>query len=141
MRVLQFGFGDPGAHIYLPHKYVPNTVVYTGTHDNDTTVGWWRQLNAQERQAVRRYLGPQADAQIHWTMIRALSQSVANTVVYPFQDLLGLDGAQRMNIPGRPEACWEWRFDWHQVGDTPAAQLAAMTQAHGRASRPIETPA
>jgi 4-alpha-glucanotransferase len=141
MRVLQFAFADTPDNPYLPHNYEPRTVAYTGTHDNDTTVGWWRQLEAPERQAVRRYLGPQADHELHWAMIRALSQSVANTVVYPFQDLLGLDGGHRMNIPGCPQACWEWRFEWQQVGDAPAAQLAAITQAHGRAPRPIESPA
>jgi 4-alpha-glucanotransferase len=132
MRVLQFAFGDTPANPYLPHNYVPRTVAYTGTHDNDTSVGWWRQLGAAEREAARRYLGPQADAEIHWAMIRALSQSVANTVIYPFQDVLGLDGAHRMNIPGLSRDCWEWRFEWHRVGDAPAAQLAAITQAHGR---------
>jgi 4-alpha-glucanotransferase len=132
MRVAQFAFGDTSANPYLPHNYLPHTVAYTGTHDNDTTVGWWQQRTPHEREAVRRYLGPEADREIHWAMIRALSQSVANTVVYPFQDVLGLDGAHRMNVPGCAQGCWEWRFDWHQVGDAPAAQLAAITQAHGR---------
>jgi 4-alpha-glucanotransferase len=132
MRVLQFAFGDTSANPYLPHNYVPQTVAYTGTHDNDTTVGWWQQLAAQQREAVRRYLGPEADQDIHWAMIRSLSQSVAHTVIYPFQDVLGLGGAHRMNVPGRSQGCWEWRFEWHQVGDVPAAQLAAMTKAHGR---------
>ena len=133
MRVLQFAFGDTPANPYLPHNYERRTVAYTGTHDNDTTVGWWRQLGPQERDAVRRYLGPQADQAIHWAMIRALSQSVARTVIYPFQDVLGLDGGHRMNVPGHPQACWEWRFDWHQVGHAPAVELAAVTRAHGRA--------
>jgi 4-alpha-glucanotransferase len=137
MRVLQFAFGDTSANPYLPHNYEPRTVAYTGTHDNDTTVGWWQHLNTPEREAARRYLGPQADGEIHWAMIRALSQSVANTVVYPFQDVLGLDGAHRMNVPGHSQGCWEWRFEWRQVGDAPAAQLAAMTQAHGRSPQPV----
>jgi 4-alpha-glucanotransferase len=132
MRILQFAFGDTAANPYLPHNYEPRTVAYTGTHDNDTTVGWWQQLDATQRAAARRYLGPEADGQIHWAMIRALSQSVAHTVVYPFQDVLGLDSAHRMNVPGRGESCWEWRFDWRQVGDAPAVELAAITKAHGR---------
>jgi 4-alpha-glucanotransferase len=136
MRVLQFAFGDTSGNPYLPHNYDRRTVAYTGTHDNDTTVGWWRQLGGNERDAVRRYLGPQADQQIHWAMIRALSQSVANTVLYPLQDVLGLDGTHRMNVPGCPDGCWEWRFEWQQVGDTAGAGLAAMTQAHGRSPRP-----
>ena len=65
-------------------------------------------------------------------MIRAISQSVANTVIYPFQDILGLDGSHRMNIPGLSQGCWEWRFDWLQVGDKAGAELAHITQAHGR---------
>jgi len=132
MRVLQFAFGDTPANPYLPHNYVPHAVVFTGTHDNDTTVGWWEQLDAGQRETARRYLGPQADQAVHWAMIRALSQSVANTVIYPFQDVLGLDGAHRMNVPGCGEGCWEWRFEWRQVGDAPAAELAAITRAHGR---------
>ena len=132
MRVLQFAFGDTAANPYLPHNYAPRTVAYTGTHDNDTTVGWWQHLGADERAAARRYLGPEADDQIHWAMIRAVSQSVANTVVYPFQDVLGLDSAHRMNVPGCGEACWEWRFDWRQVNNAPAAELASITKAYGR---------
>ena len=133
MRVLQFAFGDTAANPYLPHNYVPHTVAYPGTHDNDTTVGWWRQLAPHEREAVRRYLGSQADRQIHWAMIRAVSQSVARTAIYPFQDVLGLDGVHRMNVPGRGQACWEWRFEWQQVSAAPAVELLALTRAHGRA--------
>ncbi len=133
MRVLQFAFSDTAGNPYLPHNYVPQTVAYTGTHDNDTTVGWWEHLGAGEREAVLRYLGPHAGHEIHWAMMRAVSQSVANTVIHPFQDVLGLGSAHRMNVPGRAENCWEWRFDWQQVGEAPGAQLAALTQAHGRA--------
>jgi 4-alpha-glucanotransferase len=132
MRVLQFAFGDNGANPYLPHNYVPQTVAYTGTHDNDTTAGWWEQLDSRLRDAVRRYLGPEVDQQIHWAMIRAASQSVAHTAIYPFQDVLGLGNAARMNVPANPQDCWEWRFQWAQVGDAPAVELGAITQAHGR---------
>ncbi|HXD39229.1 MAG TPA: 4-alpha-glucanotransferase [Ramlibacter sp.] len=137
MRVLQFAFADTPANPYLPHNYAQRTVAYTGTHDNDTTLGWWQRLGAHEREAVRRYLGPDADREIHWAMMRALSQSVANTVVYPLQDVLGLDGTHRMNVPGRAQDCWEWRFEWNDIGDAPAAQLAAMTHAHGRSPQPF----
>src|SRR5581483_4927416 len=82
MRVLQFGFGDPGAHIYLPHRYDPNTVVYTGTHDNDTTVGWWQSRNGAERSAIEAYLGLGSDG-IHWAMIRAAVNSVAELAIVP----------------------------------------------------------
>lgn len=132
MRVFQFAFGDSAANPYLPHNYVPQTVAYTGTHDNDTTVGWWEQLDPHQRDTVRRYLGREADQQIHWAMMRAVSQSVADTAIYPFQDVLGLGSASRMNVPANPKGCWEWRFQWAQVGDAPAAELGAMTRAHGR---------
>jgi 4-alpha-glucanotransferase len=132
MSVLQFAFADTPANAYLPHNFVPQTVAYTGTHDNDTTVGWWHNATAAERLSVRRYLGEHADREIHWSMIHALSQSVATTVIFPFQDILGLDGSHRMNTPGVDTKCWQWRFDWHQVGDQPARRLAAITNAHGR---------
>jgi len=107
-------------------------VAYTGTHDNDTTAGWWEQLDSHQRGAVRRYLGPEADQHIHWAMIRAVSQSVAHTAIYPFQDVLGLGSAARMNVPANPRGCWEWRFTWAHVGEAPAVELGAITQAHGR---------
>lgn len=134
MRILQFAFGDTPGNPYLPHNYVPHTIAYTGTHDNNTSVGWWNSLSAHERERVRRYVGPQADVAIHWALIRTLSQSVAATVIYPFQDVLGLDGAHRMNVPGLSQGCWEWRFEWLQVGETVASELAFITQAHGRSS-------
>jgi 4-alpha-glucanotransferase len=132
MRVLQFAFGDTPDNPYLPHNYDALTVAYTGTHDNDTSVGWWQKASASERRAARNYLGPQADTEIHWAMMRALSQSLANTVIFPFQDVLGLDSAHRMNTPGLAQGCWQWRFDWGQVQSEPAQRLADMTGAHGR---------
>ena len=78
------------------------------------------------------YLGPQVDTEIHWAMMQALSQSQANTVIFPFQDVLGLDGANRMNTPGMAYGCWQWRFSWNQVNDEPARRLANLTHAHGR---------
>ena len=132
MRVMQFAFGDTPANPYLPHNYEPNTVAYAGTHDNDTTLGWWQSASHVERAAARNYLGPQADIEIHWAMMQSLSQSAANTVVIVFQDILGLDGTHRMNTPGLAMGCWQWRFDWSQVRDEPGRRLAALTHAHGR---------
>jgi 4-alpha-glucanotransferase len=132
MRVMQFAFGDTAHNPYLPHNFEPGTVAYTGTHDNDTTVGWWQRASEAERHAARQYLGPQAEQEIHWAMIQSLSQSVARTLMTPFQDVLGLDGRHRMNTPGQAQGCWTWRFDWSEVNDLPAARLAAMTHAHGR---------
>jgi 4-alpha-glucanotransferase len=132
MRVLQFAFGDTTENPYLPHNFDALTVAYTGTHDNDTSVGWWQNTSESERRAARNYLGPQADTEIHWAMMRALSQSLANTVIFPFQDVLGLDSAHRMNTPGLAQGCWQWRFEWSQVHSEPARRLAGMTGAHGR---------
>ena len=132
MRVMQFAFGDTSVNPYLPHNFELQTVAYTGTHDNNTSLGWWQDASDLERQAARAYLGPQTDQEIHWAMMNSLSQSVASMVIFPFQDVLGLDGAHRMNTPGLPQGCWEWRFDWPQVQTEPAQRLAAMTHAHGR---------
>ena len=132
MRILQFAFGDNHRNPYLPHNYEPATVAYTGTHDNDTAFGWWHSATVDERAAARDYLGPDVEAEPHWAMIRALSQSVANTLVVPFQDLLGLDSQHRMNRPGQAEGCWAWRFEWAQVDGVPAERLGAITRSHGR---------
>ncbi len=132
MRVLQFAFGDSARNPYLPHNYQPQTVAYTGTHDNDTSVGWWQAASADERDAARDYLGPLADSEIHWAMIAALSQSVAHTLLIPLQDILGLDSAHRMNTPGQSSGCWTWRFEWSQIDAAPAQRLKAMASAHGR---------
>jgi 4-alpha-glucanotransferase len=131
MRVMQFAFGDTAANPYLPHNFDAQTVAYTGTHDNDTSLGWWQAASPAEQKAARAYLGPMADTEIHWAMMQSLSQSVANTVIFPLQDVLGLNGAHRMNTPGLAQGCWQWRFGWHQVGSV-AQRLADLTRAHGR---------
>ena len=131
MRVMQFAFGDNASNPYLPHNFEAQTVAYTGTHDNDTALGWWQTTSDVERRAARAYLGPLVDTEIHWALMQSLSQSLANTVIFPLQDVLGLDGAHRMNVPGTAQGCWEWRFQWHQV-HAQARRLAEMTQAHGR---------
>ncbi len=132
MRILQFAFGSGPANPYLPHNLGRQCVAYTGTHDNETTVGWWASAMAGEKNAARDYLGPCMDTEPHWTLIRALSQSIASTLILPFQDVLGLDTRHRMNTPGLATGCWEWRFQWTQVNHEPAERLAAMTRAHGR---------
>jgi 4-alpha-glucanotransferase len=138
MRILQFAFdGQPDNH-YLPHNFEVNTVVYTGTHDNDTTCGWWVALAAHERDYVRRYLGMVGDEieaelkEIHWNLIRAASASVAAQFIVPMQDVLGLDSSQRMNRPGDGEGAWGWRFAWDQVSPWHAERLAELTRLYGR---------
>ena len=137
MRVMQFAFGDTFDNPYLPHNFDAQTVAYTGTHDNDTSLGWWNTASGAERSAARAYLGPLVDTEIHWAMMQSLSQSVARTVIFPLQDVLGLDGTHRMNTPGLADGCWQWRFEWRQV-DAQALRLANLTHAHGR-NRPVIT--
>jgi 4-alpha-glucanotransferase len=131
MRVLQFAFGGDARNEYLPHRCTPASVIYTGTHDNDTTRGWWHSATPHERHFVASYLATGAD-DIHWAMIRAACNSVARTAVFPLQDVLGLDGAHRMNMPGSPVGNWAWRFDWAMVGAAPARVLGTITAASGR---------
>ena len=127
MKVLQFGFGDPGAHIYLPHKFEPNCVVYTGTHDNDTTVGWWNSLATEEEKTyAAAYVGEAMDG-IHWAFIRAAFNSVANLAVVPLQDVLGLDSDTRMNTPSRTDGNWGWRYEPGALLEELAEKLAALT--------------
>lgn len=131
MRILQFGFGGDAHHAFLPHNYVRNCVVYTGTHDNDTLLGWWSSCSDRERAYARNYLAS-GDHDIHWALIRAASASVARLACFQMQDVLGLDGKHRMNTPSAMD-CWTWRFSWDQVGPEPAKRLAAISAAYGRA--------
>ncbi len=131
MRVLQFAFADDARNLYLPHNHTRDSVVYTGTHDNDTSLGWFSAAPAAERERVQVYLKTDA-REIHWDLIHAASQSVARMAVYPFQDVLGLGSHARMNRPGDPDGCWGWRFQWHQVADWHATRLRQITVAHGR---------
>ena len=132
MRILQFGFSDRGAHIYLPHRFDKNTVVYTGTHDNDTTVGWWNSgATEAEKAAVQSYLRPGRDG-IAWAFIRAALTSVADLCVIPLQDVLCLDSDARMNIPSKSDGNWSWRFQAAALKPEIAQQLAELTQIADR---------
>jgi 4-alpha-glucanotransferase len=137
MKVLQFGFGDPGAHIYLPHKYEPNTVVYTGTHDNDTTPGWWRTVSEAERRAASAYFGNENDG-IQWAMIRAAETSVSRLCVIPLQDVLGLGSEGRMNVPSRADGNWSWRYAPGSLKTDLAKKLADLTEVADRVSPQLE---
>ncbi len=138
MRILQFAFDGGSGNAYLPHNHDTDSVVYTGTHDNDTTQGWWASLREDQRQRVCDYLGSPCH-EIHWELIRAACASVADTVVHPMQDVLGLGGEHRMNLPGRGEGYWEWRFAWHQVRPEHAQRLAHFAQLYRRDGTPIQT--
>ncbi len=131
MKILQFAFGGDGGHEFLPHNYGRDCVVYTGTHDNETARGWWNNAKPRERAFAGSYLAT-GEHDIHWGMIRAASNSVANMAVFPLQDVLGLGNEHRMNLPGSTEGNWAWRFDWDMVGADAARVLGVITAASGR---------
>jgi len=131
MLVLQFGFDGSADNPYLPANHVEHAVAYTGTHDNDTTLGWYRTLDQATQDAVRVELG--AADEIPAELLRAAYASPARLAVVPMQDLLGLGSEARMNVPGSDEGNWSWRFDWADVPRDFAARFRALAAAHGRA--------
>lgn len=131
MKILQFGFGSKGAHQYLPHCYERASVVYTGTHDNDTTLGWWKSVGDREKSELRAYLHPQED-DVVWSLIRAAFRSVADLAIVPMQDVLMLGSEARMNTPATPENNWTWRMTPAVLTPSLAAQLAALAQVTDR---------
>ena len=137
MRILQFAFGDDCANPFLPHNHEADTVVYSGTHDNDTTVGWWASASEKERDHVRRYFGTHGD-DIAWTFIRAALASVADTAIVPMQDVLELGSAARMNQPAVADGWWEWRMRWEQVQPWHAERLAELTRLYRRDGTPLK---
>lgn len=139
MRILQFAFDGQPDNPYLPHNFdETRTVVYPGTHDNDTTLGWWANLAGHEREYVCRYFGSDGK-DIHWDMIRATMASVAEFAIVPMQDVLGLGSEHRMNQPGEMRGCWEWRFDWDKVTPQHAGRLADFARLYGRLPRSLES--
>jgi 4-alpha-glucanotransferase len=137
MAVLQFGFGDPGAHMYLPHR-AAGKVIYTGTHDNDTVVGWWNSGAAEhERRNAEAYLGRCEDG-VHWGFIRAALCSPASLSIVPLQDVLGLGSDARMNIPSmNGNGNWCWRFDENLLRPELAQKLALLAELSDRLPDPI----
>ncbi|HTX19968.1 MAG TPA: 4-alpha-glucanotransferase [Bacteroidota bacterium] len=141
MKVLQFAFAGDPKNPFLPHNYLPNVVVYSGTHDNDTTLGWFKSATERERAFAKKYIGTDGK-EIHWDLIRLASQSVADMAIYPMQDVLGLGTEARMNLPGKALGNWEWRFDWKEVHPTHAARLYELTALYKRCSAErLELPA
>ena len=131
MKVLHFAFGGEADNPYLPHNHVLNSVVYTGTHDNNTTVGWFEELDERSRTHLFDYLGG-GPKQIPELLIRAAFASVARLAVVPMQDVLSLDSENRMNKPGVAEGNWRWRFRWEQVGSQVAGHYRHLLQLYGR---------
>jgi 4-alpha-glucanotransferase len=140
MAVLQFGFGDAGAHMYLPHRVTPDRVIYTGTHDNDTTVGWWKSgTSDQERRAVESYVG-QAEDGINWAFIRAAQASAANFSIVPVQDVLGLGSEARLNTPSVKTGNYLWRYQPGSLKRDLAERLASLAEVTDRLPQPVSVP-
>ncbi len=142
MRILQFAFGEDAAHPFLPHNHRARSVVYTATHDNDTTLGWWQTTTEAVRDHVRRYLAVSGH-DIVWDLIRASYASVADLAVTPLQDVLCLDGGARMNVPGIAEGNWRWRVRMAAFNQPLAMRLRALATLYGRSvttSRERRTP-
>ncbi len=133
MNVLQFAFEDDPTNVYLPHNYRRDSVVYTATHDNQTTVGWFESRSDEERQAIQRYLGRDG-ADIAWDLIRVALASVADTAILAMQDVLRLGDDARMNIPGATLGNWSWRCQDHHLTHELAIGLGDITQLYGRAA-------
>jgi 4-alpha-glucanotransferase len=144
MAILQFAFGtDPQGPDFRPHNYPRNRVAYTGTHDNDTTVGWWTSTAGagstrseedirKERDFARNYLNLRNDEEVNWAFIRALMASVADTVIFPLQDVLGAGTEARMNTPGTATGNWRWRFRGEQLTAEITAKLRELALLYQR---------
>ncbi|OKH22531.1 4-alpha-glucanotransferase [Hydrococcus rivularis NIES-593] len=134
MKILQFAFDSDRANPFLPFNYVNrNCIVYTGTHDNDTTVGWFNARSPEEQARVVDYLGCLCPDGIHWSLIRLALGSVANQAIFPFQDLLGLGNDARMNTPSVPDGNWGWRYRAEAVNSEVGEHLKYLTYLYGRA--------
>jgi 4-alpha-glucanotransferase len=132
MKILLFAFGGGPDNPYLPFNYSRNYVAYTGTHDNDTTLGWFNQLSQHEKDHLLNYLGCVSSDGIHWDLIRLALSSVANQAIVPVQDLLGLGSEARMNFPSKAEGNWEWRYRPDVLTKELSDRLKGLTYIYGR---------
>lgn len=135
MLILQFAFDSDARNGYLPHNHAPLNVVYTGTHDNDTSLGWFTSLDKGTRERVMAYLGMPAEP-MPWPLLRAALASVARLAVLPLQDLLGLGSEHRMNLPGVAQGNWRWQFRERDLTPELAARLRALVELYGRMPAP-----
>lgn len=132
MKILQFAFDSREESDYLPHNYPTNCVVYTGTHDNDTTLGWYRSLNRRDKAFAKRYLNIKSDKNVQWVFIRSALSSVADTAVIPMQDYLGLGAEARMNVPSTLGTNWKWRMKKGVCTEELAKQIRDVVKLYGR---------
>lgn len=136
MKILEFAFDADDSSSYLPHNHIKNCVVYTGTHDNDTALGWLDSLSRRDRTFVKRYLRLNAREGYNWGIIKSAMMSVADTAIIPMQDFLGLGSAGRMNVPGVAEGNWSWRMEKGAADAKLSGKIRVITQTYRRL--PIE---
>jgi 4-alpha-glucanotransferase len=132
MKVLQFAFNPQDKSEYLPFMYDKNCVVYTGTHDNDTALGWYKNAKNPEKKFFRRYVNLGRGASISWAVIRAAWASPANTAIAQIQDFLELDSHARINFPGIAEGNWGWRLRSGALSDKLCDEMRELTELYGR---------
>lgn len=132
MKVLQFAFGGDAENAYLPHNHVKNCIVYTGTHDNETTIGWYENLDEDTKTHVDTYLNITAESKVNWVFIKTALASVADTVVIPMQDYLGLGNEARINMPSSLGGNWEWRMKADACTEELAQKIYKLTKIYGR---------
>jgi 4-alpha-glucanotransferase len=131
MKILQFAFSGGPENPYLPFHHDRDSVVYTGTHDNDTSLGWYLSLTQDERNHVDEYLGRPSEP-MPWPLVRAALGSRSHLAMVPMQDVLAQDGAHRMNVPGTSEGNWAWRFDWDDADPGLRERLRGLVRLYGR---------
>jgi 4-alpha-glucanotransferase len=136
MKILHFAFGSDPGNAYLPFNHSRNSVVYTGTHDNNTTVGWYETLSDYERNNLIAYLGCISPDGIHWDLIRLALSSISNLCILPAQDIFGLGAEARMNVPSKAEGNWDWRYRPDFLSDWSRDRLKHLTYLFGRAPQP-----
>ncbi len=132
MKILEFAFDGEPDNDYIPYNITSNSVIYTGTHDNETAVGWYQGLPSKYKKIVREYLNVRSGKNIHWDLIRAAFASVSDTAVIPMQDFLGLDNSARMNTPSTLGGNWMWRMKKEDLTDELAKEIRKMTKIYGR---------
>ena len=131
MKILQFAFDSDAMNPYLPHNHTPNSVVYTGTHDNNTTLGWWQNLDQDVKRRISDYLN-QKEPDMPWLLIATALASVSRLAIIPLQDILALPEDQRMNIPGTAEGNWAWRYRKESLQPHLADKLRDLSLMYGR---------
>lgn len=136
MKILHFAFDSGADNPYLPFQYPRNSVVYTGTHDNDTTLGWFNKRSHDEQERVRQFLGCTSADGIHWDLIRLAHSSVSDLSIIQLQDLLGLDTDARMNSPSQEMGNWGWRYEHGALSDHLRGRLRYFTEMYGRLPKP-----